>query len=504
MLVAALAGLGAVAFPYLTAWMSDPYTVEAWQDANPHRDVRDTSTLPLLEHHDCPFAYEPHGRRVACATLVVAADRSAEPTSDEVFELAVAVLPADGPARDDPLLYIEGGPGGPSVGWFDEWMRDGWPSREDRDLILLDQRGTGYSSPQLGCPEYQDAVGYQEVSTMRRCHERFVAAGIDLSTVSTPAHAADVEDLRIALGIEEWNLLGTSYGSRIALRVMDQYPDGVRSVVLDSAYPPEIETLYHEIAVAADAVEALFAACAGDDACASTYPDLAATFRRAVDGLMDDPIEVDGLHVDGDDLVYGVLQGLYDPQLTSRLPELIHTAVTDPDTAMTELFDGLGYLDNAGRRGSVPTWVESDGTFYSVECREEASTVDRTQALIRAAEVDDLISGPLIGRLYITLDICDLWTSGAADPWEREPVVSDIPTLVLAGSLDPVTPPAWGETTAERLANSAFVEFPDHGHALILGGSCPQELMTEHLRDPGGELDLSCLAGRSVPWSLSR
>lgn len=339
---------------------------------------------------------------------------------------------------------------------------------------------------------------------MRRCHDRFVAAGIDLAMVSTPAHAADVEDLRIALGIEQWNLLGTSYGSRIALRVMDRYPDGVRSVVLDSAYPPEIETLYHEVAVAAGAVEALFAACAEDATCASVYPDLATTFRRAVDGLMDDPIEVDGLYVDGDDLVYGVLHGLYDPELTARLPELIHTAVTDPDTAMNELFDGLGYLDHAGRRGTVPTWTESDGTFYSVECREEVNTVDRTHALMRASEVDDLIATPLVARLYLTLDICDLWTSGTAEPGERDPVVSDIPTLVLAGSLDPVTPPAWGMVAADNLANSTFVEFPDQGHALILGGECPMELMAEHLHDPGGELDRSCLEGRSVPWSRSR
>lgn len=504
LLVVVGAVFGTTAVRYVGAWFSDPYTVAAWQEANPHRDGRDASTLPLLERHDCPFAYQPHGRRVECATLVVAADRGADPGSDAVHELAVAILPADGQARDDPLLYIEGGPGGPSVGWFDEWMRDGWPSREDRDLILLDQRGTGYSSPQLGCAEYQDAFAYQEVSMMQRCHDRFVAEGIDLATISTPAHAADVEDLRLALGIEEWNLLGTSYGSRIALRVMDRYPDGVRSVILDSAYPPEIEALYHEVEVAADAIEALFAACAADQDCATAYPDLAASFRSAVGGLSQAPIEVEGLYADGSDLVFGVLHGLYDPELTARLPELIDTAVTDPETAIEEIFDARGYLDRAARGGAVPTWVESDGTFYSVECREEASTVDESEVLSRTWAVDDLVVGPLGRRLRTMLEICEGWTSGTAEPWERLPVESDIPTLVLAGTLDPVTPPAWGASVAASLDDATFVEFADHGHALILGGQCPLDLMTEHLRNPGGELDLTCAEGRSVAWSISR
>jgi pimeloyl-ACP methyl ester carboxylesterase len=417
---------------------------------------------------------------------------------------AVAILPAHGTARDDPLLYIEGGPGGASVAWFDLWMEDGWPSRHDRDLILLDQRGAGYSSPHLGCPEYQDADGFRELAALRRCHDRLVAAGIDLTTVSTPAHAADVEDLRIALGIDQWNLLGVSYGTRVALRVMDRYPNGVRSVVLDSAYPPEIEIHYHEAEVAAGALDALFVECGSAEVCATAYPDLAATFRRAVDGLLETPVEVEGYLVDGHDLVFAMIHGLYDPELTPRLPELIDTAVTDPHTVMAELFDDLGYLDNAARRGTVPTWMESDGTYYSVECREETSTIDRTRALIQASEVDDRIAAPLVGRLYLTLDICDLWTSGTAEPWEREPVESDIPALVVGGSLDPVTPPAWGAAVAERFPNGAFVEFPGHGHAVILDGECPRQLMVEHLRDPGGELDLSCVADRSVPWSIRR
>ena len=505
LLVAAVMALGVVAFEQVRSWIEDPYTVAAWQEANPHRTDRDTSTLPLLEWHDCPFAREPQGADVACATLVVPADRRPGADSSEVMELAVAVLPALGEPRDDPVLYLEGGPGGPAVGWYDEWMLDGWPSQEDRDLILLDQRGTGYSSPQLGCPEYLEAMAYEEVAAMRTCHDRFRAEGVDLSTVSTPEHAADVEDLRVAMGIQRWNLLGTSYGSRIALRVMDLYPEGVRSAVLDSAYPPQVESLYHEPASAAAAIDALFAACAADAACAGAYPDLAGVFERAIAQLDRDPVELDGVQTTGDDLVYGVVQALYDPTMPALLPRLVSTVESDPDAALEELFEGLGYLAYGTERGSrstVPTWRESDGTFFSVECREEAATIDRSEALARASSVRSPASSALSGQLRLTLDICDLWDSGVAEPWERDPVEADIPTLVLAGSLDPVTPPEWGRLTSSGLPASTFVEFPDLGHALVLGGSCPLSLMEQHIQRPGDPIDDGCWQARAIAWSL--
>lgn len=504
-MVAAVAALGVVVAEQFRTWVEDPYTVTAWQESNPHRADRDTSTLPLLEQHDCPFAREPHGAEVACATLVVPADRRTGADPTEVMELAVAVLPARGEPRDDPVLYLEGGPGGPAVGWFDEWMLDGWPSREDRDLILLDQRGTGYSSPQLGCPEYLEAMVHEEVATMRTCHDRFQDAGIDLSTVSTPEHAADVEDLRVAMGIERWNLLGTSYGSRIALRVMDLYPEGVRSAVLDSAYPPQVESLYHEPSSAAAAIDALFEACAADAACARAYPDLAQVFERAIAQLDRHPVEVDGVQTTGADLVYGVVQSLYDPRMPAQLPRLISTVESDPDAAMQELFEGLGYLANGTERGSrstVPTWRESDGTFFSVECREEAATIDPDEALARAGRVRSPASSALRHQLRVTLDICAMWDSGVAEAWERDPVEADIPTLVLAGSLDPVTPPEWGRITAAKLPASTFVELPDLGHALVLGGSCPRWLMEQHLRRPGEPIDAGCQRNRTIAWSF--
>jgi pimeloyl-ACP methyl ester carboxylesterase len=501
LVVVFLAAIGTVVVREIVGWFDDPYTVEAWQAANPAREGRDTSTLPLLERHDCPFANEPFGSDVECATLVVRADRRAGADPTEVVELAVAILRAHGEARPDPVLYLEGGPGGPSVAWFDEWVQDGWPSQRDRDLILLDQRGTGYSSPQLGCPEFLEAVAFEERASMQLCHERFVSAGIDLSTVSTPEHAADVEDLRLVLGIDRWNLVGTSYGSRVALRVMDLFPEGVRSVVLDSAYPPEVEALYHEAEVAAAAIDALFAACAADASCARSYPGLADAFDRAVGRLDSAPVEVDGLLTSGDDLVHGVVQSLYDPSLIAELPRVISSVEADPAGSMEELFDGLGYLGNGRPRSTVPAWRESDGTFYSVECREEAATIDTELARARAERVGGPAANGLGRQVRLTIDICARWGSGKAEPWERDPVVSDIPTLVLAGAFDPVTPPSWGQLAASRLSNSTYVEFDDLGHAMILGGSCPLSLIEQHIQRPGDDVDASCSVGRSIQWS---
>lgn len=504
--------LGVLAVREVPTWPAGAYTIDAWQEANPHRDGREVAQLPLLEEHPCPFADEPHAQGVRCATLVVAADRGTDaaaatehgPAGTElgpaVMELAVAILPATGTARSDPVLYLEGGPGGASVAWFDDWMRDGWPSRADRDLVLLDQRGTGYSSPQLGCPEYLEAVADEELDALRTCHDRFVADGVDLATVSTPAHAADVEDLRVALGVEHWNLLGTSYGSRVALRVVERYPDSVRSVILDSAYPPEVEALYEEAENAVAAIEVLLAACAADAACAAAYPDLAERFAQAIARLDADPVEIDGVAASGRDLVSSVVQALYDPTLIPQLPRLIDLTARDPEAGLEELFDDLGYL--AYRRGTVETFRESDGTFYSVECREEAATIDREEALRRARAVDGPARDAAAAQVELTLDICASWSSGRAERWERDRVVSDVPALILAGAFDPVTPIAWGERAAAGLTNGTLVTFPDLGHALVLGGDCPVGLMQAFVHDPTRVVDTACVEGRTVRWEI--
>jgi pimeloyl-ACP methyl ester carboxylesterase len=507
--LAAVAVLMLAAVARVAVWLlDDPYDVAAWAEANPHRAARDTSTLPLLEPHPCPFEGEPGSMSVTCATLVVPADRDAAPGSPAaatVVELPVAVLPArgPGPARADPVLYLEGGPGGSSVAWFDLWAEDGWPSDRDRDLVLLDQRGTGYALPSLGCDDVARSDPGEEAAALRVCHDAWVAAGIDLATVSTPAHAADVADLRTVLGVEEWNLLGVSYGTRVALRVLSDHPEGVRSVVLDSVYPPEVEALYEEVGNGLTAFQQLFAACDDDPVCAREHPDLATTFATLLARLDRDPVELDGTPLSGDELVLATYEALYDPSLIAELPGWLAAGADDP-AALGGLVDAVGWRRarwppsaltlsrRAADGATVPAYADSDGTFYSVECREEAATIDAEEALHRARGHDHPAAPALTRVLEQTLDTCAGWRSGRADPRERERVVSDVPALLLAGALDPVTPPSYAQRAVAGLGAGRLVEFPGAGHAVIAAGACPAALIETFLDDPAAPLDTAC------------
>ncbi|HEX6305128.1 MAG TPA: alpha/beta fold hydrolase, partial [Anaerolineales bacterium] len=180
--------------------------------------------------------------------------------------------------ENDPVVHLAGGPGSSSLGVAGYILGQGMDAiLEQRDLILFDQRGTGYSQPRLDCPERealtptllegslsqraeQDAI----VEALRECRERLTEEGVDLSAYNSAASAADVNDLRRALGYTKINLYGVSYGTRLGLTVMRDYPQAVRSAVLDSAYPPQVN-LYTSLAPNAErAFNQLFAGCTAD------------------------------------------------------------------------------------------------------------------------------------------------------------------------------------------------------------------------------------------------
>ncbi|MBO9322039.1 MAG: alpha/beta fold hydrolase, partial [Roseiflexus sp.] len=238
----------------------------------------------------CEFPV-PAGVSVECGWLTVPENR-AKPDNGREVRLHVAIFRSTRPnPPPDPIVYLEGGPGVDALERlplvFDIWFR---PFLANRDFILYDQRGTGYSTPSLACPELtklsfdmlpmdiragESSRLWKEAAL--KCHARLVAEGIDLKQYNTLTNAADLEDLRLALGYEQWNLLGSSYGTRLALTAMREYPQGIRSVVLDSTRPLQI----NESQTPADAERAfqtLFRGCAADPTCNAAYPDLERVF----------------------------------------------------------------------------------------------------------------------------------------------------------------------------------------------------------------------------------
>ena len=236
----------------------------------------------------CPFllgAGLVEGQNVKCGFLVVPEDRSLP--KGPTIRLAVAIFKTPSSQRDpDPVLFLSGGPGLPLLERMGPTFNAGnlAGSLQNRDLILLDQRGNGYSQPSLRCSANE---------TPRACHDRLVKSGINLNAYTTLENAADVHDLIRALGYQQVNLEGVSYGTRLALTVMRLFQADLRSVVLDSVIPPQVNGFTSIPPAALRAFDVLFQGCSADPSCNSTYPHLHAVFYQLVADLNTTPITFD-------------------------------------------------------------------------------------------------------------------------------------------------------------------------------------------------------------------
>jgi pimeloyl-ACP methyl ester carboxylesterase len=360
---------------------------------------------------------------------------------------------------------------------------------------MFNQRGTQYAEPFLACPgrtELQWNLAAEGLSLVERnrheveflldCQDDLLAQGIDLSAYNSAENAADVNDLRIALGYEQINLYGISYGSRLALTVMRDHPEGIRSAILDAVLPPQAN-LSEEIALNVHrAVNAVLEDCAADTECNQAHPDLETTLYRVVDELNANPVALhlgrQTIFVDGYTFMDTMFKLLYSTDAIPWIPYLIDEA-------------GHGRYPEVSIFAVPDRSTRAPGMRYSVWCREEMAFESLEEALALAADLP-LVFGDAFADTY-DWAICASWQAGIAEPIENSAVTSDVPTLVLSGRYDPVLPPTWGRLAAETLAHSFVYEFPNVAHGAMRSDRCALEIGLQFLNDPTVEPDTSCL-----------
>lgn len=445
--------------------------------------------------------------RPRCGTVRVPAHWD---TGEGALDVAVMVLrsPKPDPAAD-PTVYLGGGPGQHTIASVPGLMPLLDPIRSRGDVIVIDQRGMGFSQPALECPDASDAMrilendysptdgeGVQSMrASLQRCGNQLRADGIDLSAYNTVDNAHDVEAVRVALGYPAWNIYGGSYGTRLALEVARQHPEGVRSLVLDSVFPPEADAVRDGAAIDASSLEAVLDGCRKEPAC-RRQGDLAERLRAVIATLDADPLavavadqttgEADSVIVDGRMLVQVVLAMLTAPYLFVDLPELV---------SQLEQGHGAG-LANILVQARLGEQVLSLGAFWAFTCNEEVAFAD-------PAEVAAAIPADPFGRHDRFEDLppnvgpeafasCQAFgVTGRPDPVLNQPVDSAVPALVLAGRYDPRTPASWAESAAGHLTASHLVIDPLGGHGVV-GRPCSLEMITTFLDDPAAKPDRSC------------
>ncbi|RZL80970.1 MAG: alpha/beta hydrolase [Rhodococcus sp. (in: high G+C Gram-positive bacteria)] len=308
--------------------------------------------------------------------------------------------------------------------------------------------------------------------------------GSDLGAYDTAENAADVADLRVALGLDEWNVYGVSYGSDLALTVLRDHPDGVRSVVLDSVVPTQSNIIGEFWPNAAEGYRALFDACAAQPACAGAYPGLADEFTATVNRLAAAPLTVDlpsgRVVIDGYTLANLVIQMSLAAGTLAGLPALIHAiAGGEGDPAATALAGTI-----------TPPGLIGYGLSYGVFCAEDTAFTDREQVRADAKAAlpqfpDSVLS--LVPQAARIFDDCDVWDVPAADAGVHDITTSDVPTLLRTGSLDAVTPPSRARAAAETLSRSDVLVFPGLGHDVLQSSQCAPAVTVGFLENPGGD-----------------
>ena len=462
-----------------------------------------------FEEGACPF--KTTNPNVQCGYVVVPEDHSNP--SGPMIRLAVGVLKNTSSARrPDPVILLAGGPGEKALASAPGFAALLAPMVGERDFIVFDQRGVGLSKPALECPEWVQKM-YELLNepnpdikvqalfeSLMVCRERLVREGINLSAYNTVQNAADVNAIRIAFGYDKLNLFGGSYGTLLAQAVMRDHPQGIRSVVLASVLPLEKSFFVDVSTTAAKSVTKLTDACAADNACNTTYPDLKNVLLKTIDRLNANPATITVTNpVDGKsyktaltgEAVFGNLVGLlYRTDLIPILPRTIYDVSKGDYALMAQLMGVNVVAYNATSRGMT----------YSVFCADDL--IGRT-----LQDYDDnrkALPPQFVGQAspqaiaeYGPFATCKTWKVKPADPSVKKPVGSDLPTLILEGEFDPVTPPEYGELVAKNLRNSYVYTFPNAGHNVITTVECGRQVARAFYDNPTSAPQVACTAKMS-------
>lgn len=447
-----------------------------------------------LELEDCRISVGSGypGTKARCGTML-RPENPADPASPEI-EIRVAVVPALSLAPEpDPFVPIAGGPGQGSIENYLRVRAAFEGVRRTRDILLVDQRGTGGSS-RMDCPIDDDALLFETEftfeDTLGYVEECLAALPHDPRYFTTSVAVTDLEAIREALGYTELNLYGVSYGSRVAQHYARRYPASTRTVVIDGVVPPQV-ALGPEIATESQrAVDNILARCAEDAACNARFPEIAATFDRVVARLREAPVEVTVPHPNT-----GRLQQVtFGP---GQFAGAVRLLVYSPHTiALLPLF-----IDEAGKGDFKPLASQfmltalsmqdtlAIGMHNAVMCTEDVPFLDRTT-------IDqDAIAASYMGSFQLeTLEaICSIWPDGPIDPEFKTPVATDIPFLLLSGDADPITPPRYADMAAVDLGNATHLIGKHQGHGQIVVG-CMGRIVSDFVTaaDPAN-LDTDCM-----------
>lgn len=458
---------------------------------------------PAVEQVPC-WVPVPEGlapEDLSCAYITIPLEH-ADPAAGTI-RLATLVVRAQGDLRrPDPVMVLSGGPGQGGVDLFPAWFPAGIgpvPLLAERDLVFVDQRGTGRSQPSLDCieldaidPPIDEADDALVSEGFAACRAR-LGGTTRLAAFDTANDAADLDVVRQALGYQQVNLYGVSYGAKLGLQAMRGNPGWIRSAVLGSVIAPLRNFVIAAPVSFQGSLDRVYARCVADPGCTVAFGDLEATVDGVADRLAAAPAEVtyDSL-VDGqsrtttitaDALANTLFQGLYRADVIAVAPLVIAAAGAGDYAPLARL------RELVGQPGTF-----SEGLYLSTVCAEEVRYFSPRLARWRYSQQSDIVARHFVPGQLDLQQQCDDWDVEPASPLFRVPVRSTIPTLLVTGEFDPITPPSFGAAVHRALPDSQLVEVRGVGHSPLesVPPACSGPLVSAFVAAPGTPVDAAC------------
>ena len=411
------------------------------------------------------------GIAARCGTLV----RPLDPDDNSLgtIDLSVAVVPALSlePAND-PFVPVAGGPGQSTIAFYAGWYSAFERVRQHRDILLIDQRGTGDSAAMV-CDIEEDVVdgSFSEEQTRELTQECLDLLPHDPRYFTTSVAVRDLEALRLALGYDAFNIYGISYGSRVAQHFARRYPESTRTVIIDGVVPPQVP-LGPDIATESqNAIDNVFARCIENAACDERFPAIREDFSMLRGALAEAPVVVEYQHpISGkrevieftaDHLAGAIRLLLYNPRTVALLPLVISDAADGNFAPLAAQFNMV--VDSLSDSLNI-------GMHNAVMCTEDLPFI--AWELLDDEAINASYMGPL--QLQAMKTMCSIWPAGLLDNDLHLPLATDKPVLLLSGGADPITPPRFAELAAVDMSNSWHFVGENQGHGLAAVGCMPR------------------------------
>ncbi|MEH6537312.1 MAG: alpha/beta fold hydrolase [Psychroserpens sp.] len=447
-------------------------------------------TCQSQEEHKCSFENEISVAHDLCGYVEVPNNWSKKENGST--RIAYVVIKSKSENRqEDPLVFVQGGPGGsvlPSANSYSRLSLD-----QDRDYIMYDQRGIGFSD--AICPDL--SASFLDVMradiTLNQEDEKLLEVSSDCikslndpnfkTAFGTVESAKDLDALRQHLGYKQLNLFGASYGTRLSLKYMELFPKHVRSSILSGLFPPEIR-LYENIYTNLNrSIAKLFDTCEKDANCSSKYPNLKENFKAVCKqlDLQGQTFEIDNykLVINKQDFLLLIQQMLYNRQTIAETPAFIMAFKNEDINAVSYAIQAF-----TSRLGLINV-----ATYWSINVKDEGAFNNTKMVEKDGEKYSSLTNG--VSLFASDPDVLKSWPSQNNKNTKMEPVVSDIPTLLVSGEWDPITPPSNANKTSKSLSNVSHVIFPSDGHCPI--NACFFGMAKSFLNNPMQKVDGSCV-----------